>query len=65
MLVLRSNTDEGRELLAYIQDRTDRLRVQLGGLLLDERKSDTLRGRIAELQNLREAVENKTMGDEA
>lgn len=65
MLVLRSNTDEGRELLAYIQDRMDRFRAQLGGLLLDERKSDTLRGRIAELQNLREAVENKTMGDEA
>lgn len=56
MLLLRGNNAEGRELIAYCEARIDALRSSLSVPLLSERESDTLRGRIVELNKLIESV---------
>lgn len=65
MRLLRSNNAEGQELLAYIEERVQGMYRSLSVPLLTEREADTFRGRIAELQKLKSAVQNLDTGDEA
>jgi hydroxyethylthiazole kinase-like sugar kinase family protein len=63
MLLLRRNSGESRELIAYCEARISELRGTLSVQLLSERESDTLRGRIAELNKLVESVKNTGEGE--
>lgn len=58
MRLVRSNNGEGREVIAYANERIEAVKRQLTSLGLDERSSDVMRGRIVELQKLIEAVNN-------
>lgn len=58
MRLVRGNNGEGREVIAYAEERIEAVRRQLSAVGLDERTSDVLRGRIVELQKLIEAVNN-------
>lgn len=56
MRILRGNRAAKDELLAYIKERVDAMLRQLSSRKLEERTSDELRGAIAELYKLNDAV---------
>jgi len=55
---LRRTRDTRDLLLSYVKERVLACQVQLSARLLDERESDTLRGNIAELNKLKDMIQN-------
>lgn len=58
MGLVRSNTAEGREVLAYADERIDGLHKQLEAVDLDEGRTQVIRGRISELRKLKANIEH-------
>lgn len=56
--LLRGNKETVRLVTLYAETRIASLYTALSVQLLNERDSDTLRGRIAELQKLKEALQD-------
>lgn len=55
---VKANTAEGREILAYSEDRISKLHHQLAVPGLPERDADLMRGRIVELRKLADWINN-------
>lgn len=58
MRLVRGNNAEGREVIAHANERLDKFRKQLESLTCTNDDARELRGRIAELKNLIECVNN-------
>lgn len=61
---LRRHSPSVRELLSHVDARIAAAKDRLAQRLLNERESDMLRGRIAELKNLSALVKNTGEADE-
>lgn len=55
---LRRNNAISKLCMMYADARINRLNERIAAPLLNERESDTLRGKIAELQNLRKLIQD-------
>ena len=59
MQLVLDDPESKRRLLAHINARRDKLLSELATQLLDERKSDTIRGCLRELKSIESAITNE------
>jgi hypothetical protein len=59
MPLVLDHPESRRRLLAHINDRRDDLHRRLAAIGTDERKSDELRGRLAELKSIENDITNE------